>query len=115
MEANFVRLLDDGESKLASSRYAEAFEDYKQVMPFQPENGRLRAGMAWALVGMKRQPMADNIWRVAVTSDPAAVDALGDRLIQRGNGADAQALWTKLMASAPEYSARSGLDKKLKR
>jgi tetratricopeptide (TPR) repeat protein len=115
MEANFARLLDDGESKLASSRYAEAFEDYKQVMPFQPENGRLRAGMAWALVGMKRQPMADNIWRVAVTADPASVDALGDRLLQRGNGADAQALWTKLMASAPEYSARSGVDKKLKR
>jgi tetratricopeptide (TPR) repeat protein len=115
MEANLARLLDDGESKLVSGRYAEAFEDYKQVMPFQPENGRLRAGMAWALVGMKRQPMADNIWRVAVTSDPAAVDALGDRLLQKGNAADAQALWTRLVASAPEYSARSGVGKKLKR
>lgn len=115
MEANLARLLDDGESKLVSGRYAEAFEDYKQVMPFQPENGRLRAGMAWALVGMKRQPMADNIWRVAVSSDPAAVDALGDRLLSRGNSADAQALWTKLVASAPEYSARTGVEKKLKR
>jgi tetratricopeptide (TPR) repeat protein len=115
MEANLARLLDDGESKLVSGRYAEAFEDFKQVMPFQPNNGRLRAGMAWALVGLKRQPMADNIWRVAVSSDPAAVDALGDRLLQRGNAADAQALWTKLVASAPEYSARSGVEKKLKR
>jgi tetratricopeptide (TPR) repeat protein len=115
MEARLARLLEDGEAKLVSGRYAEAFEDYKQVMPFQPENGRLRAGMAWALVGMKRQPMADNIWRVAVTADPASVDALGDRLLQKGNAADARALWTKLVASAPEYSARSGVEKKLKR
>jgi len=66
-------------------------------------------------VGLKRQPMADNIWRVAVTSDPAAVDALGDRLAAKGNQAGAKALWNKLLATAPDYPARAKVQDKLAR
>jgi len=114
-EANLSRLLEDGEAKLATDQYAEALADYRQVMPYRPDDGRLRAGMAWALVGLKRQPMADNIWRVAVTSDPAAVDALGDRLAAKGNRTGAKALWTKLLGTAPDYPARAKVQDKLAR
>jgi len=113
MQANFARLIEDGEAKLVANRYQDALDNYRQVMPFQPNNPRLRAGMAWALVGLQRQPMADNVWRVAVNSDPAAVDALGDRLSKAGNKDGARALWTKLQASAPDYAASSGVQKKL--
>jgi len=113
MKANFARLIEDGEAKLVANRYQDALDNYRQVMPYQPENPRLRAGMAWALVGLQRQPMADNVWRVAVTSDPAAVDALGDRLSKAGNKESARAIWTKLQATAPDYASRSGVQKKL--
>lgn len=113
MQANFARLIEDGEAKLVANKYQDALDNYRQVMPYQPNNPRLRAGMAWALVGLNRQPMADNVWRVAVTSDPAAVDALGDRLSKSGNKEGARALWTKLQASAPDYAASSGVQKKL--
>jgi cytochrome c-type biogenesis protein CcmH/NrfG len=114
-EANLSRLLEDGEAKLAADRYAEALDNYRQVMPYRPDDGRLRAGMAWALVGLKRQPMGDNIWRVAVTSDPVAVDALGDRLLAKGNATSAKALWTKLLGSVPDYPARAKVQEKLGR
>jgi tetratricopeptide (TPR) repeat protein len=114
-EANLARLLEEGEAKLAADRYQEALNDYRQVMPYRPEDGRLRAGMAWALVGLQRQPMADNIWRVAVESDPAAVDALGDRLLAKGNRAGAKALWTRLLGTAPGYPARTKVQEKLAR
>lgn len=113
MQANFARLIDDGEAKLAANKYQDALDDFRQVMPYQPNNPRLRAGLAWALVGLQRQPMADNVWRVAVSSDPASVDALGDRLSKAGNTESARALWTKLLASAPDYASRSGVQKKL--
>ena len=113
MQANFTRLIEDGEAKLVANKYQDALDNYRQVMPYQPNNPRLRAGMAWALVGLNRQPMADNVWRVAVTSDPAAVDALGDRLSKSGNKESARALWTKLQATAPDYAASSGVQKKL--
>jgi len=113
MQANFARLIEDGEAKLVANKYQDALDNYRQVMPYQPNNPRLRAGMAWALVGLQRQPMADNVWRVAVTSDPAAVDALGDRLSSAGNKDSARALWTKLQATAPDYAASSGVQKKL--
>ena len=70
MQANFARLIEDGEAKLVANKYQDALDDFRQVMPYQPNNPRLRAGMAWALVGLQRQPMADNVWRVAVSSDP---------------------------------------------
>lgn len=113
MQANFARLIDDGEAKLVANKYQDALDDFRQVMPYQPNNARLRAGMAWALVGLQRQPMADNVWRVAVGSDPASVDALGDRLAKGGNRNSARALWTKLQTSAPDYAAKSGVEKKL--
>jgi hypothetical protein len=53
------------------------------------------------------------VWRVAVTSDPAAVDALGDRLSKAGNKESARAIWTKLQSTAPDYASRSGVQKKL--
>jgi tetratricopeptide (TPR) repeat protein len=113
MKANFARLIDSGEAKLVANKYQDALDDFRQVMPYQPDNSRLRAGLAWALVGLQRQPMADNVWRVAVTSDPASVDALGDRLSKAGNREGARALWTKLQATAPDYASRSGVQKKL--
>ncbi|MGZ6134057.1 MAG: hypothetical protein ACXWK9_06335 [Myxococcaceae bacterium] len=113
MQANFARLIADGEAKLVANKYQDALDDFRQVMPYQPNNGRLRAGLAWALVGLQRQPMADNVWRVAVGADPASVDALGDRLSKGGNKESAKALWTKLQASAPDYASKSGMQKKL--
>jgi len=113
MQANFARLIDDGEAKLVANKYQDALDDFRQVMPYQPNNARLRAGLAWALVGLQRQPMADNVWKVAVGSDPGAVDALGDRLSKAGNKESARALWTKLQASAPDYASKSGVQKKL--
>ena len=113
MQANFSKLIEDGEAKLVANKYQDALEAYRQVMPYQPNNQRLRAGMAWALVGLQRQPMADRVWGVAVSSDPAAVDALGDRLSNAGNRESARALWTKLQASAPDYASRSGVQKKI--
>ena len=113
MQANFARLIDSGEAKLVANKYQDALDDFRQVMPYQPNNPRLRAGLAWALVGLQRQPMADNVWRVAVTSDPASVDALGDKLSKAGNRDGARALWTKLQATAPDYASQSGVQKKL--
>jgi hypothetical protein len=113
MQANFAKLIDSGEAKLVANKYQDALDDFRQVMPYQPNNPRLRAGLAWALVGLQRQPMADNVWRVAVTSDPASVDALGDRLSKAGNRDGARALWTKLQATAPDYASQSGVQKKL--
>ena len=113
MKANFARLIETGEAKLVANKYQDALDDFRQVMPYQPDNSRLRAGMAWALVGLQRQPMADNVWRVAVSSDPAAVDALGDKLSKNGNKDGARALWTRLQATAPDYASRSGVQKKL--
>lgn len=114
-EANLGRLLEEGEAKLAANQYSDALANYRQVMPYRPDDGRLRAGMAWSLVGLQRQPMADNIWRVAVSSDPASVDALGDRLLAKGDRAGAKALWTKLLASAPDYPGRAKVQEKLAR
>jgi len=113
VEAGFAKLVEQGEESLAKGRYQEALDAYKRVVPFQPENGRAKAGMAWAMVGLDRQPMADRVWTVAVSTDPAAVDHLGDLLQQKGDEKGAKALWAKLKASAPDYAASSGLDKKL--
>ena len=82
-------------------------------MPVLPESGRAKAGMAYALVGLNRQPMADRVWGVAVQSDPAAVDALGDSLKQLGDESGAKKVWVKLAESAPSYPGLDGLKKKL--
>jgi hypothetical protein len=81
------------------------------VVPFQPDNGRAKAGMAWALVG-KGSPMADRIWGVAVGSDAAAVEKLGDTLLAKGDAKGAKALWAKLLQSAPDYPNKAALQAK---
>jgi hypothetical protein len=68
--------------------------------------------MAWALVGMNRQPMADRVWQVAVSADPAAVDKLGDTLKAKGDEKGARALWSKLAQTDPAYAQRAGLSSK---
>jgi tetratricopeptide (TPR) repeat protein len=114
LQQGLAKLVDEGEDHLVHRRYQEALDAYKRVMPFQPDNGRAKAGMAWALVGLKRQPMADRVWSVAVSADPAAVDKLGDFLASRGDKEEAKALWTKLGETAPSYADSSGLRRKLK-
>jgi tetratricopeptide (TPR) repeat protein len=113
LEAGLAKLVEEGEEHLARGRYQEALGAYTRVMPFQPENGRARAGMAWALVGLER-PMAERVWGVAVQGDPAAVERLGDTLKQKGNGEQAKALWQRLQQSAPDYPGRAGLAAKLR-
>ncbi|MFY0529025.1 hypothetical protein ACN28I_39655 [Archangium gephyra] len=96
---------------LSKGRYDEALAAYRQVMPLRPD-GRVKAGLAWTLVGLGK-PTADRVWGVAVGSDPAAVDQLGETLKAKGDAKGAKALWTKLAASAPDYAARASLQAKL--
>lgn len=103
-DARFAKLIEDSEEALAKGRYQEALDGFKQVMPFQPENARLRAGMAWTLVKLGK-PMAENVWRVA-SQTPEAVDALGDRLKAKGDGDGAKALWTRLAETVPGYAPK---------
>ena len=70
--------------------------------------------MAWALVGLQRQPMADQVWSVAVGADPGAVEKLGDALAGKGDKSGAKALWKKLAETAPAYAQGSGLAAKLR-
>ncbi|MDP1920303.1 MAG: hypothetical protein Q8L14_28925 [Myxococcales bacterium] len=103
-DARFAKLIEDSEESLAKGRYQEALDGFKQVMPFQPDNPRLRAGMAWTLVKLGK-PMAENVWRVA-SGTPEALDALGDRLKARGDGDGAKALWTRLAETVPGYAPK---------
>lgn len=111
MKKGFEGTLDRAEAALAGGRFQEALDNYKQVMPFQPENGRVRAGMAWTLVKLGRQPMADNVWGVAA-QDPASIDALGDALHKLGDKEGAKGVWTKLKDTVPAYAGK--VDAKLK-
>ena len=108
------KLVDEAEEHLAHGRFQEALDNYKRVVPYQPDNGRAKAGMAWALVGLNKQPMAERIWGVAVNADAKAVDGLGDALKAKGDAKGAQALWTKLATSAPDYARSANLTAKLK-
>jgi tetratricopeptide (TPR) repeat protein len=107
------KLVEEGEEHLAKGRYQDALDVYKRVVPFEPNNGRAKAGMAWALVGLGKST-ADRVWGVAVGSDAEAVDKLGETLRAKGNVSGAKALWTKLAASAPEYAQKSKLADKIK-
>jgi tetratricopeptide (TPR) repeat protein len=111
LEAELTRTVEQGEELLAKGRYDEALAAYRQVMPLRPD-GRVKAGLAWTLVGLGK-PTADRVWGVAVGSDPAAVDQLGETLKAKGDAKGAKALWTKLAASAPDYAARASLQTKL--
>lgn len=108
LEEKLAGLIEEGEQQLVRNDYQGALEKYRQVMPLDPENGRVRAGLAWSLIGLKR-PTADRIWSVAVESDPAAVEMLGHALEAGGNPASARQLWQRLAASAPDYARRTGL------
>jgi tetratricopeptide (TPR) repeat protein len=114
LEKGLRELVEEGEEALSKGQYQAALDAYRRVVPFQPDNGRAKAGMAWALVGLGRQPMADRVWSVAVEADPRAVDNLGDFLATRGNDKDAQALWAKLAATSPAYAEKASLKKKLR-
>lgn len=111
MEAQLTKTVEQGEELLAKGRYDEALQAYRQVMPLRPD-GRVKAGLAWTLVGLGK-PTADRVWGVAVGSDPAAVDQLGETLKAKGDVKGAKALWSKLAASAPDYAAQSSLQAKL--
>lgn len=113
LKQGLAKLVEEGEAHLAKREYDEALGDYTRVVPFEPENGRAKAGMAWAMVGLKK-PAAERVWEVAVSSDPAAVDALGKMLQAAGAGADAKELWKKLAQSAPGYAKQTGLPERLK-
>lgn len=105
MENNFAKLVSDAEEHLARGRFQDALTAYKQVMPYQPDNARLRAGMAWTMIKLNRQPMADNVWRVA-TQNPDAVSELGDALKAKGDLEGARAVWQRLKESVPDYAPK---------
>jgi tetratricopeptide (TPR) repeat protein len=111
LEAGLAKLVEEGEEHLAKGRWDDALGVYRRVVPFQPDNGRAKAGMAWALTG-KGSPMADRVWGVAVSSDAAAVEKLGDTLMAKGDAKGAKALWAKLLQSAPDYPNKAALQAK---
>jgi tetratricopeptide (TPR) repeat protein len=111
LEAQLDQTLAQGEELLAKGRFDEALQSYRQVMPLRPD-GRVKAGLAWTLFGLGK-PTADRVWSVAVESDPAAVDKLGETLKAKGDLKGAKALWSKLAASAPGYAAQASLEAKL--
>ncbi|QRN99424.1 tetratricopeptide repeat protein [Archangium violaceum] len=111
LEAQLDQTVAQGEELLAKGRFDEALQSYRQVMPLRPD-GRVKAGLAWTLIGLGK-PTADRVWGVAVESDPAAVDKLGETLKAKGDLKGAKALWTKLAASAPGYAAQTSLQAKL--
>ncbi|MFB1480004.1 tetratricopeptide repeat protein [Corallococcus sp. RDP092CA] len=112
LEAGLARLVEEGEEHLAHGRYQEALSSYTRVVPFQPENGRAKAGMAWALVGLGR-PMGARVWSVALQSDAAAVEKLGDTLLAKGDAKGARAVWEKLAQDVPNYPNKAALQAKL--
>jgi tetratricopeptide (TPR) repeat protein len=114
LQKGLTELVEQGEAALGKGQYQAALDAYRRVVPFEPENGRAKAGMAWALVGLNRQPMADRVWSVAVQSDPKAVETLGDTLAEKGNAKEAHALWAKLAETSPAYAEKANLQKKLR-
>jgi tetratricopeptide (TPR) repeat protein len=111
LEAGLAKLVEEAEEYLARGLWDNALGHYRRVVPFQPENGRAKAGMAWALMG-KGSPMADRVWSVAVSSDAAAVEKLGDTLLAKGDAKGAKAVWAKLLESAPNYPNKAALQAK---
>lgn len=112
LEQGLAKLVDEGEELLAKGQYQEALANYTRVVPFQPENGRAKAGMAWSLVSLER-PMAARVWGVAVQTDPLSVEKLGDTLKAKGDDKGAKALWEKLATDAPDYPNKASLQAKL--
>lgn len=105
MNDAFAKLVEQAEDDLAKGQFQDALDKYKRVVPFQPENGRAKAGMAWSMVRLNKQPMADNVWNVAA-QDPAAIDALGDALKSKGDAAGAKGVWQRLAQTVPSYASK---------
>ena len=104
MQEKFSKALDDAEGALAKGQFQAALDSYKTVMPYQPENPRVRAGMAWSLFKLGK-PMAERVWSVAA-QNPESIAALGDALKKQGNEAEAKAVWERLAQSVPEYAPK---------
>jgi len=104
LEQGFDKLIEEGENALATGKYQDALDAYKRVVPFNPDNARARAGMAWSLVRLNK-PMAQNVWSVALQS-PESLDALGDTLAKKGDKDGAKLLWQRLKDTAPQYAAK---------
>lgn len=104
LEAGFGKLIEEAETSLATGKYQDALDAYKRVVPFNPDNARARAGMAWSLVRLQK-PMAANVWNVAL-QDPASIDALGDTLQKKGDKDGAKQLWQRLADSVPAYASK---------
>lgn len=105
MAQGFSKLVDEAEEHLAKGRFQDALDNYKRVVPFEPENARAKAGMAWAMVKLNKQPMADNVWRVA-SQNPEAIDALGEALKTKGEGGQAKEVWARLAQTVPAYAPK---------
>jgi tetratricopeptide (TPR) repeat protein len=104
LEQGFQKLIEEAETDLATGKYQDALDNYKRVVPFNPDNARARAGMAWSLVRLQK-PMAQNVWSVAL-QDPTALDTLGDTLKKKGDGEGAKLLWQRLKETAPDYAGK---------
>ena len=94
--AELAKKVDDAEGHLAAGRFDQALELYKAVMPYSAQDGRVQAGMAWALIGLNRQPMADRVFSVAVGTSRESVQRLAETLRGKGDAAGAAKLEAKL-------------------
>jgi tetratricopeptide (TPR) repeat protein len=94
--ADLARKVDEAEGHLAAGRFDEALGLYKAVMPYSAQDGRVQAGMAWALLGLGKQPMADRVFGVAVATSRASVTQLASTLRGKGDAAGAAKLEAKL-------------------
>ena len=94
--ADLAAKVEQAEAHLAAGRFEEALALYKAVMPFSAQDGRVQAGMAWALVGLDRQPMADRVFGVAVSTSRESVQKLAETLRGKGDAAGAARLEARL-------------------
>lgn len=92
--------LERAENALAAGKFDEARSAYLGVMVSHSDDPRLRAGLAWTMIKLNRQPMAETVWRVAI-ADPTSISALVDRLRSKGDVEGATALAARLAAAAP--------------
>ena len=68
LEAGLAKLVEQGEEHLAKGQLRRGAGRVPARGAVPAGNGRAKAGMAWALVGLGK-PMADRVWGVAVGSD----------------------------------------------
>ena len=98
-DESLATFYSQAEAALAAHDFERARQVYLQVMPSHPEDPRMRAGLAWTMLSLNRQPMADRVWQVALES-PEAIESLAARLAERGDSAGAQALRARLAADS---------------